>query len=277
MITNSKQEVLRRAVVELIELERTLERSMGARAAEAGGAAGAGEALRRFAGVAGAHRTALEAYLASLGGSAGGLADPAAAGAAVPGRWGEPGTSAALAEAFGVLNAAAFRYGVLTTMAFRLYEPPLRELAPKHLRDYAEAAHAINQLIPATVAEEQRGQGLECQCICPMCSFGACGCVAASAHHINAAWREAAPPAEGAPGLLLQPPRPDSDLARAGFCGGELLLAVDDRPIREFRDLIDVQAAIREHAPGEDLRLRVQRVGEEPAEVRVSQGGASPV
>ena len=48
-------------------------------------------------------------------------------------------------------------------------------------------------------------------------------------------------------------------------------------PIREFRDLIDVQAAIRDHAPGEDLRLRVQRGGEEPAEVRVSQGGAAPV
>jgi hypothetical protein len=277
MTTNSKQEALRRAVVELIELEGTLERTLGARVAEAGGAAEVGEALRRLGSVAVEHRTALEAYLVSLGGSAGGRADPANAGAAVPGRQGAPGTSAALAEAFGVLNEAAFRYSVLTTMAFRLYELPLRELAPKHLRDYAEAAQAINQLIPPTVAGELRDRGLECECTCPMCSLGACGCVVASTRQINAGWREAAPPAEGAPGLLLQPPRTDSDLARAGFRGGELLLAVDDRPIREFRDLIDVQAAIRDHAPGEDLRLRVQRGSEEPAEVRVSRGGASPV
>ena len=75
------------------------------------------------------------------------------------------------------------------------------------------------------------------------------------------------------PGLLLQPPRPDSDLARAGLRGGELLLAVDDRPIR---DNSDVQAVLREHTPGEDVRLRVQRPGEEPTEVRVRQAGDSP-
>ena len=104
------------------------------------------------------------------------------------GRLGEPGTSAALAEAFGALNEAAFRYGVLTTMAFRLYEPPLRELAPKHLRDYAEAAQAIIQLIPPAMAAAGRDRGLECQCICPMCSFGAFGPRGGlDARHINAA------------------------------------------------------------------------------------------
>ena len=51
---------------------------------------------------------------------------------------------------------------------------------------------------------------------------------------------------------------------------------MDDRLIREFRDLIDVQAAIRDHTPGEDLRLRVQRAGEEPAEVRVSRAAPRP-
>ena len=107
-----------------------------------------------------------------------------------------------------------------------------------------------------------------------MCSFGACGCVAISTRQINAAWRETAPTAEGPPGLLLQPPRSDSDLAQAGIRGGELLLAVDDRPVRENSD---VQAALREHAQGEDVRLRLQRAGEQPVEVRVSPGGASPV
>jgi len=277
MSTISKQEALRRAVVELIELEGTLELTLRARAAEAGGVAVVGEALRRVAGVAAEHLIALEAYLASLDDGAGGRAGTAAASAAVPGRQGGARTTAALAEAYGLLNQAAFRYAVLTTMAFRLYELPLRELAPKHLRDYAEAAQAINQLIPPTVAAELRERGLKCQCICPLCSLGACGCVFASTWSINARWRETAPPAEGAPGLLLQPPRPRSDLALAGFRGGEVLLAVEDRPIREFRDIPDVQAAIRDHAPGEDLRLRVQRGDEEPTEVRVSRGGVSPV
>jgi len=145
------------------------------------------------------------------------------------------------------------------------------------LRDYTEAVQAINQLIPPTVTAELRERGLDCQCTCPLCSLGACGCVFASTRFINTRWRVTAPPAEGAPGLVLQPPRQDSDLARAGFRGGELLLAVEDRPIREFRDIPDVQAAIRGHAPGEDLRVRVQRGGEEPTDLRVRRGAASHI
>jgi len=65
--------------------------------------------------VAGEHQTALESYLASVGDSAKSRADPAIAGAALPGRQGEAGISAGLAEAYGLLNEAVFRYGVLTT------------------------------------------------------------------------------------------------------------------------------------------------------------------
>ena len=49
---------------------------------------------------------------------------------------------------------------------------------------------------------------------------------------------------------------------------------MDDQPIRDFTE---VQAAIRDHAHGQDVRLRVKRADEEPAEVRVSRGDASPV
>jgi hypothetical protein len=265
MNTNSKQEELRLAVIELIELEGTLERTLRSRAAEAGVSNSVNEALRRWAVVAGEHRTALDAYLSSTGGAGTAIGTTAV--------FGQQGTSpaAALAEVYGALNAAAFRYGVLTTMAFRLYDLPLRELAPKHLREYAAAAHAINHLVPATVAEELRGSGLECQCICPMCTFGACGCVAVSTRLINAAWRETVP-SEGA-GLLLQPPRTGSDLAHAGVHGGELLVAVDDRPISDFTE---VQAAIRDHAQGEDVRLRLQRANDEADEIRVTRSGVPP-
>jgi hypothetical protein len=275
MTSNSKQEALHEAVVELIDLEGTIERTLGSRGSEAETSAEIAEALRRFATLAGEHKAALEAYLASTGDNDGGQA-AAARGTAGSHVRGEFAGSAALAEACGVLNEAGFRYGVLATMAFRLNEPPLRELAPKHLRDYGEATQAINQLIPPTVAAELRERGLECQCVCPLCTLGACGCVFATTFHINNAWREAVPPAKGAPGLRLQQPRPNSDLARAGFRGGEVLLAVEDLPIGEFRDVIPIQAAIRDHVPGGDLRLRVQRANEDPTEVRVSRSDGSP-
>jgi glyoxylase-like metal-dependent hydrolase (beta-lactamase superfamily II) len=35
---------------------------------------------------------------------------------------------------------------------FRLYDPPLREIAPRHLRAYAQAVQEINQLIAGVVA-----------------------------------------------------------------------------------------------------------------------------
>jgi hypothetical protein len=266
MTINSPQDVVRQTVVDLIQREQRLERTLHGHATGVGSGQ-LGELLGRFAAVARDHRTALEGYLTGTGrdNDTSGMEPRAEPGASV--------AMAALAETYRALNDAAFGYEALTTMAFRLFALPLREMGPKHLRDYAEAVQVINQLIPAAVAAELRERGFECQCTCPMCTFGACGCVAVSTRQINTAWRETAPP-EAAPGLLLQPPRPDSDLARAGVRGGELLIAVDNRPVRDF---VEVQTAIREHTPGEDVLLRLQRDGEEPAEVRVSRRGASPV
>jgi S1-C subfamily serine protease len=73
--------------------------------------------------------------------------------------------------------------------------------------------------------------------------------------------------------MLLQTPRPETDLAGAGISGGELVLAVDDREIRDFTD---VQAAIRDHPRDEDVRLLLQRADEEPVEVHVPRNSASP-
>jgi hypothetical protein len=223
--------------------------------------------------VASQHRAALSTYLASTDGEGLEPRAPLAGTAATTGRAADHSTVTTLRAAYTAINDAAIRYAELTTMAFRLYEPPLRELAPKHLRDYAEAAQQINQLIAPAVAAELRGQGLECQCVCPMCTLGACGCVAISTRNVNAAWRETAPPADSPPGLLLQPPRPDCEVARAGLRGGEQLLAIDDRPIGVFTE---VQAAIREHPAGEDLRFRVQRGAAEPEEVHVRPAAGTP-
>ena len=268
MTINSPQEVVRQTVVDLIQREHRLERTLHGHAAGVGSGQ-LSELLGRFAAVARDHRTALEGYLAGTG-----MEDSTDATSGMEPR-AEPGASAmaALAESYRALNDVACGYAALTTMAFRLFALPLREMGPKHLRDYAEAVQVINRCIPAAVAAELRERGFECQCTCPMCTFGACGCVAVSTRQINTAWSETAPP-EPAPGLLLQPPRPDSDLARAGVRGGELLIAVDDRPVHDF---VEVQTAIRGHTPGEEVVLRLQRDSEEPVEVRVSQRGASPV
>jgi S1-C subfamily serine protease len=69
-------------------------------------------------------------------------------------------------------------------------------------------------------------------------------------------WREAMASESALPGFGLQPPKPESELARAGVRGADRLLAVDGQ---EVRSVADIQAAIRKHALGEEVRLLVQR------------------
>ena len=96
---------------------------------------------------------------------------------------------------------------------FRLYYPPLREIAPRHLRAYAQAVQEINQLIAGVVAWELQQQGLECRCICSMCDMGMYSCVVVGTRAVNEAWRETTTSGE-APrgGFLLLPPRAGSPL-----------------------------------------------------------------
>jgi hypothetical protein len=106
MTTNAKQEALRRTVIDLIELEETLERTLGDRAVEVEQTPEVREAVRRYAGLAGKHRAALEAYRATFTDSEGSRADPVSDTAAVTRRQGEPGICATLTEAHGLLNEA---------------------------------------------------------------------------------------------------------------------------------------------------------------------------
>ena len=54
---------------------------------------------------------------------------------------------------------AAISYAMLVELAFRLYDPDLRALAPKHLNGYAEAAQTINQLIISHGRRRARRRG----------------------------------------------------------------------------------------------------------------------
>ena len=68
----------------------------------------------------------------------------------------------------------ALSYAMLYEVALRLYEPRLRQIAPKHLKAHADAALSTARLLPGVVAWQLAQDGLLCACICPMCSIGAC-------------------------------------------------------------------------------------------------------
>ncbi len=173
--------------------------------------------------------------------------------------------SAALRQVTIAFNACVLGYAMLQEMALRLYDPRLREIAPKHLKTYLDAAVTMTRMLPAVIAWELAEEGLHCSCICPMCGLGACGCVALATQTLGAAFRDAV--ADSAPaGFALQAPKPESELARSGVRAGDVLLAVDGQ---EVRSIPDIQAAIRRHAVGDELHLMVRRASDSPRELTV--------
>ncbi len=80
---------------------------------------------------------------------------------------------------------AVTEYSALIELALRLYEPNLREIAPRHLSTYTKALRLLTCLCPSVVVGELHRQGQDCRCICPMCSIGICGCTAAGRSWIN--------------------------------------------------------------------------------------------
>ena len=165
---------------------------------------------------------------------------------------------------FAAFSYAALGYAALFEMSLRLYVPALREIAPQHLQDYAQAAQAVNHVIAPVVAWELLQDDLSCSCICPMCTLGACGCVSCCTDTIDEVWQEAALAPDGPPGFLLQAPRPGNQLLLAGVQGGDRLLEVDGQPVQSF---MDVQAAIRRHALGEEVCLRVVGASDEGRDI----------
>jgi hypothetical protein len=160
----------------------------------------------------------------------------------------------------------ALSYAMLHEVAQVLYEPRLREIAPKHLKAHAEAALSTARLLPWVVAWQLAQDGLHCECICPMCGLGACGCVSLCTESLIDAWRDAAPTESEPPGFVLLPPKRESELARAGVQGGELVLAVDGQQVRGRQE---VQDALRKRTLGDDVRFLIQRGSESPRELIV--------
>ena len=256
MTVDLRLQALRDAVTELIAFERDLETRLEGEREVVRAYPDALAAIERFRPTVHAQRSRLVKYLEGIGG--------AEAGAAIEG--GLPfspaaGVSRALRGVCVAFDHGALSYAMLYELALRLHEPALREIAPEHLEAYVGAAATLYHLLPAAVAWELSQDGLQCSCICPMCGLGVCGCVAFGTQTLVEAWREAMAAGSALPGFGLQPPKPESELARAGVRGGDRLLAVDGQ---EVRSVSDIQAAIRKHALGEEVRLLVER-GAEPA------------
>lgn len=167
----------------------------------------------------------------------------------------------------------ALSYAMLYEVALRLYEPHLREIAPEYLKAHADAALSTARLLPGVVAWQLAKDGLLCACTCPMCGLGDCGCVAMGTETLIAAWRDAGPTESEPPGFVLLPPRPESELARAGVQGGELVLAIDGQQVH---GRAEVQAALRKRMLGDKVRFLTQRGSESLRELIVRHAGDYP-
>jgi PDZ domain-containing protein len=237
-----------------------LERHAGARTSHPT----ADRALEAIRGQAAAHLSALDEVLGKRDAGAG--AQPTEP-ASVRSNRDEADDDAAqlLAAVAGALGGAAAAYATLLQLGLRLCEPEVRELASRHLSAYAHAIRVVSGVLPRTVVEDLNHQGLECRCVCPMCSIGICGCMAAGHHFVEEAWAQPATEPDGEAGFEITPPRTDSQLAAAGIKGGDRLVEIDGEPVTSF---IEIQKAIRRHPIGEELSLRIDSGSGEVREVR---------
>lgn len=257
-------EMIHRQIAELISIENSLEAEIDRQREQVHAHPEVATAMGHIRATIHTQRDALASY----------LADADIEGDPVENRiialfaGGEQSITDLLRLDFAAFSYAAISYAALAEIAFKLYDPALRELAPRHLEGYAQAAQTVNTLAVSTVGRELAEVGLECRCVCPMCSIGVCGCVSVGTEVATSVWREAFTVDEAAPGFPIQPPRAESPLAAAGVQGGDRLLAVDGKPVHSIGD---IQSAIGEHPIGDTVRLLVQHGSDAPDEIEVKR------
>lgn len=253
---------------EMVILESQIEEALDQRLNEVQDHAEATEAIQRFQTMVSDQRHALQARLQSIGGgepgSAGSTA-PFSTTAALPDKEGTRAVSQALHAISTTFNHAAFGYALLHTVAHRFNDRTgdgnTADMAEAHRRSYADASEAIYRLIPDVVIWEMDKDG-ECTCTCPSCSLGICLCWHA---HVDSLM-PVSPAEEG--GILVRLPKANSAAIRAGLRQGDVILAVDGQQVQTYQELL---REVREHEPGDAVRLRVKRGPGEPLEVAVTR------
>jgi hypothetical protein len=185
-----------------------------------------------------------------------GSVDPASSGMAPS----AAGASEAVQHAYVAVGGATGAAATLFTTGRLMFEGAACDVAVDRMKRYVQITKALNALLPQVIGWELREQGLACHCVCPMCGIGACGCIWASLHNIDLASGGAGladPDERGIP--LRSPPRPGSQLAAAGVQQWDRVVSVDNQTVRTPGEL---QTALRRHAIGEEVSLRIEHEGE---------------
>jgi hypothetical protein len=182
--------------------------------------------------------------------------------------------STALQIIYTMFNQAVIGYSVLHPLATRFLDSPYiadegtsYHLTRQHTQNYVHAIQQISRLLHDLVLWELDREGLECQCTCPSCGVGICLCAMAGRSFLSDAWLEAGPIADDK-GIYVQPPKESSAATKAGLCKGDVILAVDGQEIESYGDL---QNAVRNSKPGEEIRLTVRRGSDELQEIAVAR------
>jgi PDZ domain len=269
MVFDPRSQVIRRTVADLAALESEVAGRLERAQQLSSGHPDVIAAILRFRPMVQTHRDQLATYLRDSGGveTSGETTSPQYT----------PSEAAALSEVLRDLSLAfhhcTLSYGMLFEVVMRLYEPRLREIARGHMKAHAVAALSTAGLLPGIVAWQLAQDGLHCACTCPMCRLGACGCVSWGTESLIEAWRDAAPTESEPPGFVLLPLKRESELARAGVQGGELILAVDGQQVHGRQA---VQDALRKRTLGDEVRFLIQRGSEFPREIIVRHAGDYP-
>src|SRR5712692_5896119 len=178
--------------------------------------------------------------------------------------------SRSLGTVYAALNELAFAYAVLHAKAHRAFDSQAdgntADLAESHLRAYTAAIQQLALLTSDVVVHELASAGHDCLCQCPACGLGLCLYASHGTNTVRQAWQETIlPPSEE--GLRVRRPRAGSEAERAGRVEGDHVLAIDGQEIKTDLDISPVQSAIRAHASGDMVRVRVLRKGSGPIEL----------
>src|SRR5207245_2259319 len=171
---------------------------------------------------------------------------------------------------YAAVNELASAYAVLHAKAHRAFDSQAdgntANLAESHLRAYTAAIQQLALLTSDVVVHELGSAGNDCLCQCPACGLGLCLCASHGTNTVRQAWQETILPTSE-DGLRVRRPRAGSEAERAGVVEGDHVVSIDGREIKTDLDIGAVQTAIRAHASGDTVRLRVVRQGSEAIEL----------